>query len=88
MGAGGVILPPEGYWAEVQEVLARHDILLIADEIITGFGRTGEWFGCETWGIAPDMMTDGQAADGAASFPMSAVAMTGEVHDRSRRSGP
>jgi 4-aminobutyrate--pyruvate transaminase len=81
MGAGGVILPPEGYWAEVQEVLARHDILLIADEIITGFGRTGEWFGCETWGIAPDLMTMAKQLT-ASVFPMSAVAMTGEVHDR------
>jgi adenosylmethionine-8-amino-7-oxononanoate aminotransferase len=81
MGAGGVILPPEGYWAEVQEVLARHDILLIADEIITGFGRTGEWFGCETWGIAPDLMTMAKQLT-AAVFPMSAVAMTGEIHAR------
>ncbi|MCR9151600.1 MAG: aminotransferase [Rhodobacteraceae bacterium] len=80
MGAGGVILPPEGYWAEVQEVLARHDILLIADEIITGFGRTGEWFACETYGIAPDMMTMAKQLT-AAVFPMSAVAMTREVRD-------
>lgn len=80
MGAGGVILPPEGYWAEVQEVLARHDILLIADEIICGFGRTGQWFGCETYGIAPDMMTMAKQLT-ASVFPMSAVAMTGAVRD-------
>lgn len=80
MGAGGVILPPEGYWAEVQEVLARHDILLIADEIITGFGRTGEWFSCETFGIHPDMMTMAKQMT-ASVFPMSAVAMTGAVRD-------
>ena len=42
IGSGGVILPPEGYWPEIQNVLARHDVLLIADEIITGFGRTGQ----------------------------------------------
>lgn len=81
MGAGGVILPPEGYWPEIQEVLARHDVLLIADEIITGFGRTGEWFGCETWGIAPDLMTMAKQLT-ASVFPMSAVAMTGAVHAR------
>ena len=80
MGSGGVFLPPEGYWAEVQEVLARHGILLIADEIITGFGRTGEWFGCETWGIAPDLMTMAKQLTGAV-FPLSAVAMTGAVRE-------
>ncbi|MCC5986519.1 MAG: aminotransferase class III-fold pyridoxal phosphate-dependent enzyme [Pararhodobacter sp.] len=56
-GAGGVIVPPPGYWEEVQRICARHDILLIADEVITGFGRTGNWFGCETYGIRPDIMT-------------------------------
>jgi putrescine---pyruvate transaminase len=56
-GAGGVIVPPPGYWAEVQNICRRHDILLIADEVITGFGRTGNWFGCETFGINPDIMT-------------------------------
>lgn len=80
MGSGGVILPPEGYWEEVQNVLARHDILLIADEVITGFGRTGNWFACETWGIEPDMMTMAKQLT-AAVFPMSAVAMTGAVRD-------
>lgn len=80
MGSGGVILPPEGYWKAVQEVLDRHDILLIADEIITGFGRTGNWFGCETWGIRPDLMTMAKQLT-AAYFPMSAVAMTRQVRD-------
>ncbi|MEM8850002.1 MAG: aminotransferase class III-fold pyridoxal phosphate-dependent enzyme [Pseudomonadota bacterium] len=80
MGAGGVILPPDGYWAEIQDVLARHDILLIADEIITGFGRTGAWFGCQTWGIKPHLMTMAKQLT-ASVFPMSAVAITGEVRD-------
>ncbi|MGR3485235.1 MAG: aminotransferase class III-fold pyridoxal phosphate-dependent enzyme [Paracoccaceae bacterium] len=79
IGSGGVILPPDGYWAEVQEVLSRHSILLIADEIITGFGRTGRWFGCQTWGISPDLMTMAKQMT-AAVFPMSAVAMTEDVH--------
>lgn len=79
MGSGGVFLPPEGYWAGVQDVLRRHDILLIADEIITGFGRTGAWFGCETYDIRPDLITMAKQLTGA-MFPMSAVAMTGQMH--------
>ncbi|MBZ7925896.1 aspartate aminotransferase family protein [Ensifer adhaerens] len=57
MGAGGVIVPPEGYWAAIQEVLDRYDILLIADEVICGFGRTGNMFGSQTYGLRPDIMT-------------------------------
>ncbi|MEK1943983.1 MAG: aminotransferase class III-fold pyridoxal phosphate-dependent enzyme, partial [Ensifer adhaerens] len=51
MGAGGVIVPPEGYWAAIQDVLRKYDILLIADEVICGFGRTGNMFGSETFGM-------------------------------------
>jgi adenosylmethionine-8-amino-7-oxononanoate aminotransferase len=80
MGAGGVILPPEGYWEGVQAVLRRHGILLIADEVICGFGRTGRWFGCETYGIAPDLMTMAKQLTGAV-FPLSAVGMTGAVRE-------
>lgn len=80
MGAGGVILPPDGYWAEIQEVLVRHDILLIADEIICGFGRTGEWFACETYDISPDIMTFAKQLT-ASVFPMSAVAMSDQVRN-------
>ena len=56
-GAGGVIVPPETYWPEIQRICDAHDILLIADEVICGFGRTGNWFGVETMGIRPDIMT-------------------------------
>ena len=80
MGAGGVLLPPDGYWQEIQNVLAKHDILLIADEIITGFGRTGKWFACETYDIQPDMMTLAKQMT-ASVFPMSAVAISNAVHD-------
>lgn len=80
IGSGGVILPPDSYWAEVQNVLARHDILLIADEIITGFGRTGAWFACETYDIKPDLMTMAKQMTGGL-FPLSAVAMTDEIRD-------
>jgi len=56
-GAGGVIIPPESYWPEIQRICDAYDILLIADEVITGFGRTGNWFGSETFDITPDIMT-------------------------------
>ena len=57
MGAGGVIVPPEGYWEQIQAVLNKHDILLVADEVICGFGRTGNMFGSETMAMQPDIMT-------------------------------
>ncbi|EBA17105.1 hypothetical protein RSK20926_09047 [Roseobacter sp. SK209-2-6] len=56
-GAGGVILPPASYWPEIQRICDKYEILLIADEVICGFGRTGNWFGSETQGIRPDIMT-------------------------------
>ena len=57
MGTGGVIIPPRGYFAAVQEVLRRHDILFVVDEVITGFGRLGAMFGSEVFGLKPDMLT-------------------------------
>jgi putrescine---pyruvate transaminase len=56
-GAGGVIVPPETYWPEIQRICDKYEILLIADEVITGFGRTGNWFGSQTLGIRPHIMT-------------------------------
>lgn len=56
-GAGGVIVAPDSYWPEVQKIVDKYGILLIADEVICGFGRTGKWFGSETVGIRPDIMT-------------------------------
>jgi len=56
-GAGGVIIPPETYWPEIQRICDEHEILLIADEVICGFGRTGNWFGSQTYNIRPDIMT-------------------------------
>ncbi|WP_293451170.1 aspartate aminotransferase family protein [Planktotalea sp.] len=56
-GAGGVIVPPSTYWPEIQRICDKYEILLIADEVICGFGRTGEWFGSTTMGIRPDIMT-------------------------------
>ena len=56
-GAGGVIVPPSTYWPEIQRIVDKYGILLIADEVITGFGRTGNWFGSQTFGIRPHIMT-------------------------------
>lgn len=56
-GAGGVIIPPDTYWPEIQRICDAHEILLIADEVICGFGRTGNWFGSDTYQIRPDIMT-------------------------------
>jgi L-2,4-diaminobutyrate transaminase len=57
LGTGGLVPPPEGYWAAIQEVLARHDILLIADEVVTGFGRLGSMMGSTHYGLKPDLIT-------------------------------
>ncbi len=56
-GAGGVIVPPATYWPEVQRICDQYGVLIASDEVITGFGRTGNWFGCETLGFRPDLMT-------------------------------
>ena len=56
-GAGGVIVPPDSYWPEIQRICDRYGILLVSDEVICGFGRTGHWFGCERFGFKPDLMT-------------------------------
>jgi putrescine---pyruvate transaminase len=56
-GAGGVIIPPITYWPEIQRICDKHGVLLVSDEVICGFGRTGRWFGCETMGFRPDLMT-------------------------------
>ena len=56
-GAGGVIIPPDSYWPRVQEICKQYDILLVVDEVICGFGRTGEWFGSDTYNIKPDIIT-------------------------------
>jgi len=60
-GSGGVIIPPASYWPEIQRICDRHGILLISDEVICGFGRTGSWFGSEHYGTRPDLMTMAKA---------------------------
>jgi taurine--2-oxoglutarate transaminase len=71
-GANGVLVPPPGYLASIREVCDRHGILLILDEVMTGFGRTGRWFGCEHWDVAPDIMTLAKGISGGA-VPLGAV---------------
>ncbi|AYC31045.1 aspartate aminotransferase family protein [Pseudomonas cavernae] len=56
-GAGGVVIAPDSYWPRIREILAKYDILFVADEVICGFGRTGEWFGSDYYGNSPDLMT-------------------------------
>jgi 4-aminobutyrate--pyruvate transaminase len=79
MGAGGVILPPADYFEKVQAVLKKYDVLLIADEVITGFGRTGEMFGCQTYGIRPDLITLAKALS-AGYQPIGAVLIREPMH--------
>jgi len=79
-GAGGVIVPGEGYWPRLREICDRHDVLLIADEVITGFGRTGRWFALKHWGVQPDMMTVAKAIT-SAYVPLAATIMSARVHE-------
>ena len=78
MGAGGVIVPPEGYFPAIQKVLRKYDILMIADEVICGFGRTGNWFGSETYNIEPDIMTIAKGMT-SAYIPMSGSIISEEI---------
>ncbi len=73
------VVPPDGYWPAIADVCARHGVLLIADEVMTGFGRTGRWFGVDHWGVRPDILV---AAKGASSgyWPFGFVAASAEVH--------
>ena len=79
-GGGGAITPPRGYWAAIQAVLKKHDVLLVADEVICGFGRTANMWGCETYGIEPDMISCAKQLS-AAYQPISALMISGRVHE-------
>jgi 4-aminobutyrate--pyruvate transaminase len=78
MGAGGVIVPPRTYFEKIQAVLRRHDILFVADEVICGFGRTGNYWGSQTFGLAPDIITCAKALS-ASFLPISAVLISEPV---------
>jgi 4-aminobutyrate---pyruvate transaminase len=79
MGAGGVVTPPAGYFRRVREVLTRHDILLLADEVVSGFGRSGYWFGSQAYSFVPDMMS---IAKGLSSgyMPIAAAVISDHVY--------
>ncbi len=77
-GAGGVVVPPADYWPKIQAVLKKYDILLVADEVICGFGRTGNMWGSQTYGIEPDIMTMAKALS-SAYLPISAVMINDKV---------
>lgn len=79
-GAAGVVLPPAGYYPRIQQILDRHDILFVADEIITGFGRTGRMFGSEAVGIRPDAMTFAKGFS-ASYIPVSAIALSPRIYE-------
>ena len=77
-GAGGVVIPPPGYWQEVEKIVRKYGILFVADEVICGFGRTGEWFGHQTYGFTPDIVP---MAKGLSSgyLPISANAVSSDI---------
>jgi L-2,4-diaminobutyrate transaminase len=87
MGTGGVFLPPKGYFARVQEVLAENDILFIADEVITGFGRTGSWFATDLFDLKPDIVTLAKGIT-SAYFPLSASVISEEIWTVLRDASP
>ena len=73
-------VPPDGYWPAIAEVCRRHGVLLIADEVMTGFGRTGRWFGLDHWGVRPDILV-GAKGGTSGYFPFGLVAASGDVAD-------
>ncbi|WP_304309646.1 aspartate aminotransferase family protein [Pseudacidovorax intermedius] len=80
MGAGGVIVPPPTYFEKIQAVLRKYDVLLVADEVICGFGRTGEMFGSTTFGMRPDILTCAKSLS-SAYVPISAVMVSQQIHE-------
>ncbi len=79
LGTGGITPPPDGYWAAIQLILEKYDILLIADEVITGFGRTGAMFGSDKYGIEPDLITVAKGMT-SAYFPLSGSIVSEKVY--------
>ena len=79
-GAAGVIVPPRDYWPRVRDICSKYDVLLIADEVITGFGRIGHWFGLSEWNVVPDIIT---FAKGITSgyMPLGGIIISDEIHE-------
>jgi hypothetical protein len=82
----GAAIPPDGYWDEIVAICRRNGVLVIADEVMTGFGRTGEWFGADHFGLRPDLLV---AAKGASSgyWPLGLAIASGAIHDVIEESG-
>ncbi len=80
MGAGGMMPPPKGYWPKIEAVCRKYDVLLWSDEVICGFGRTGNWFGCQTYGFTPDIITSAKGLSSGYQ-PISAVILGGDIAD-------
>jgi len=83
MGTGGVVLPPKTYFEKIERVLKKHDVLLVADEVITGFGRTGNWWGTQTYEMHPDIITCAKALT-SAYMPLSAVLLSERIYEGMR----
>jgi taurine---2-oxoglutarate transaminase len=83
VGTNGVLIPPDGYLQGVREICDRHGILLIADEVMSGFGRTGEWFAVNHWGVVPDLLTMAKGLT-ASYIPLGAVSMRQHIADAFR----
>ena len=82
-GTNGIIPPPDGYLQAIREVCDRHGILLILDEVMAGFGRTGRWFACEHWDVVPDIITVAKGIN-SGYVPLGAMIARGEIADQVR----
>ena len=80
IGAGGILHPPDGDWQRVRESRTRHDVLLVSDEVVTGFGRLGEWFGCQRLGYEPDLITFAKVVT-SGYVPLGGVIASGRVKE-------
>ena len=86
-GAGGVIVPPDDYWPKLRKIADRHNVLLIADEVITGFGRTGKWFALDHWGVQPDLVSFAKAVT-SGYLPLGGVIMSKRITKAIREAPP
>jgi adenosylmethionine-8-amino-7-oxononanoate aminotransferase len=78
IGVGGVIVPPDDYFPRIREICVRHDVLFAADEVITGFGRTGRWFALEHWGVVPDIVQFAKAIT-SGYVPLGGIGVRDEI---------
>ena len=87
MGTGGILVPPPEYYEPIQQICQKHDVLLILDEVVTGFGRTGHWFGMQRWNIKPDLVSFAKSLS-SGYLPLSASVMTDRVYETIRDEMP